>query len=231
MGDWAKRWIFWNNISWPGCKWSSLNSLGSETPVSHSLLESLPFPFSAPAPSLTPLSGVISKVLFWEAGQKGGICLEQYQFYKLQMVQFECPRVRSPQVSLTFIEFPFPIFSPCSFPPSSLWGNKKLFIMGGWAKNWQFFLTISVQQVANGPVWMPQGQKTIGVIQLFGLLPFLLCSRARSLLAWVASRDPVNMQQTVIRTSNGGWKFQSVIRKPFGSCLIFKPQPFNLNLT
>ena len=50
--------------------------------------------------------------------------LEQYQLTRLQMVQFEFPRVRNPCVSLTFGEFTFPIFSPCSFPHSSLWGNK-----------------------------------------------------------------------------------------------------------
>ena len=31
------------------------------------------------------------------------------------MVQFECLKVRNSLVSSTFEEFPFPIFSPCSF--------------------------------------------------------------------------------------------------------------------
>ena len=43
----------------------------------------------------------------------------------LQMVQFGGPRVRDPCVSSTFREFLFPIFNPCSFLPSSLWGDKK----------------------------------------------------------------------------------------------------------
>ena len=44
----------------------------------------------------------------------------QNQLYPLQMVQFECPGVRNPLVSSTFEDFPFPIFSPCSFLPSFL---------------------------------------------------------------------------------------------------------------
>ena len=44
--------------------------LGSETPVSYSLLESSLFPFSAPAPSLSLLSGVIRNGLLWETGKK-----------------------------------------------------------------------------------------------------------------------------------------------------------------
>ena len=42
-----------------------------------------------------------------------------------------------------------------SFLPSYLWGNNNWFIMGGWVKSWKYFGTKSVQQAANGPVWMP----------------------------------------------------------------------------
>ena len=45
--------IFWSKISSTGCKGSSLNDPGTETPVSHSLLEESLFSFPA------PLSGVI----------------------------------------------------------------------------------------------------------------------------------------------------------------------------
>ena len=62
--------ISWNKISFTGCQWSSLNAPGSGTPVSHSLLKSSLFPFSAPAPSFLPLSGVLRKGLLWEAGKK-----------------------------------------------------------------------------------------------------------------------------------------------------------------
>ena len=57
--------------------------------------------------------------------------LDQNQLEMLQMVQFECPRITHPLVSFTFEEFSFPIFSSCCFPPSSLWGIKNWFIMGG----------------------------------------------------------------------------------------------------
>ena len=58
-----------NKISLTGCKWSSLNAPRSETPVSHSFLESSLFQFSAPAPSFLPFSGVIRiNGLLWEAG-------------------------------------------------------------------------------------------------------------------------------------------------------------------
>ena len=39
--------------------------------------------------------------------------MEQNHFYRLQIVQFECPKVRNPYVSFTYGEFPFPVFSPC----------------------------------------------------------------------------------------------------------------------
>ena len=57
--------------------------------------------------------------------------LDQNQLKMLQMVQFECPRITHPLVSFTFEEFSFLIFSSCCFPPSSLWGIKNWFIMGG----------------------------------------------------------------------------------------------------
>ena len=58
---------------------------------------------------------------------------------RLKMVRFECPRVTHPSVSSTYEGFPFPIFFPCSFLPSSLPIIKKWFIMGGWVKRWTYF--------------------------------------------------------------------------------------------
>ena len=40
-----KMQIFLNKMGWKGCKWSSLNAPGTETPLSHSVLELEEFPF------------------------------------------------------------------------------------------------------------------------------------------------------------------------------------------
>ena len=66
---------------------------------------------------------------------------EQNWLNRLQMVQFECPRHSKPCVLLRLGEFPFPIFCPCSFLPSSLHNITKWFIIGGWVKSWNFFET------------------------------------------------------------------------------------------
>ena len=111
MGGCVKRWtFFWNKISLKDWKRSSLHAPGSGTPVSHSVLEISLFSFSAPAPSFLPLSGVIRNGSPQYKGLDVGNILEQKQFNRLQMVQFECPRVRKFLVSSTFDEFPFPIF-------------------------------------------------------------------------------------------------------------------------
>ena len=73
--------------------------------MSHSLLGSSLFPFSAPGPSLPLLCGVIRNGSLWEAGQKGGNFLVHYQLTRLQMVQLECPRVRHPLMSSTYKVF------------------------------------------------------------------------------------------------------------------------------
>ena len=59
---------FWSKTTITGCKWASLNAPRSEISVSHLLLESSLFPFSAPASSLLHLSAVLRHGLLWEAG-------------------------------------------------------------------------------------------------------------------------------------------------------------------
>ena len=92
---------FWDKISLTGCQWSNLNAPGSETPVSQSLLEESIFPFPASAPSYFLFSGVIRNGSPQYKGQEDGQISEQNQFNRLQMVQFECSRVRNPCVSFT----------------------------------------------------------------------------------------------------------------------------------
>ena len=43
--------------------------------------------------------------------------------------------------------------------------------MGGYVKRWKFVGTKSVLQAANGPVWLPQGQKPLCLIHFWGV-PF-----------------------------------------------------------
>ena len=87
---------------------------------------------------------------------------EQKWPYRLQIVQFECPRHSNPHVSLRLGEFQFPIISR----PLSCMGNKKWFIIGGWVKRWKTIGTKSVEQVANGPFLMLPGQKLLCLIHL-----------------------------------------------------------------
>ena len=70
----------WNKCGLTGCKWSSLNAPGTETPLSHSVLEleQLPFPHYWP-------SGVIRIGSQYE-GEKYGKFSEQNMLKRLQMV-------------------------------------------------------------------------------------------------------------------------------------------------
>ena len=62
----------------------------------------IPFsPFSAPAASSLPLSGVIRNGSPQYGRKEGGKFSEQNLFNRLQMVQFECPRVIHILVSCT----------------------------------------------------------------------------------------------------------------------------------
>ena len=133
----ARMWIFFATKSvWQdaiGPIW--MPRVGA--PVSHPL-----FPFSDPPPSSLP--SILKKWFIMGGGfVKGGFSLPPNQFNRLQMVQFECTRVRNLCLSPTFGEIPFPIFSPCSFLPSSLPSLKKFFIMGGCVKGGHFCNQIS----------------------------------------------------------------------------------------
>ena len=58
----------------------------------------IPFPpFSAPAASSLPPSGVIRNGSPQYKGQEGKTFLEQNQLNELQMVQFECPSTETPE--------------------------------------------------------------------------------------------------------------------------------------
>ena len=116
---------FWDKISSTGFKWSNLNAPSTETPVSHSLLSDSLFPIFSSC-SFLPSSLCsnkkrelpVRKVGRWKnVGTK--------QLNRLEMVQFECPKYRNPCVLFILSGSLFPIFSSCSFHPSSLYSNKK----------------------------------------------------------------------------------------------------------
>ena len=117
---------FGDKISLTGCKRSSLNSPGTETPVFHPVWVNSLSSFSA-----FPFSGVIRigiLGLLWEACSKDSKIWGQNQLNRQQMVQFVCPRHWNPCVSSSLGEFPFLIFC---LP--FLWGIKNWhigFIMG-----------------------------------------------------------------------------------------------------
>ena len=114
--------IILNKISLTGCKWSSLNAQGSETPVSHSFLENSILPFPAPAASSPPLSAVIRVPVRIESQLDRDVS-------RLTVLG------RNGQVKHAMIS-----------PKLSL-----RFIMGGWVKRRIFFKRRSVYQAANGP--------------------------------------------------------------------------------
>ena len=128
---------FWGKISLIGCNLSILNAPGTETPVSHPIWGDSLVPFSAPAASFLPLSGVIKNWTSQYKRKKGGEIFERNMLNRLKMAQFECPKVRNPCVSFTYGDIPLPMFSSAaSFLPLSLSLPiiKKWFIMGGWGK-------------------------------------------------------------------------------------------------
>ena len=82
-------------------------------------------------PSFRPTFGGNKKGFIMGSWVKRWKCMEQNKFNRLQMVQFECPRITNPCVSFHF--------QPLVFLPSYLWGDKKWFIMGCWGKRWKLF--------------------------------------------------------------------------------------------
>ena len=110
---------FWKKISLTGCKWSSFNALGTETPVSHSLLGTWIFFVMS-----SFLSGVIRNWTPQYKDQEGEKIMEQNKLNRLQMVRFECPKYRQTSLCLnhccqTVGWIPFLISSP------SLWGHPR----------------------------------------------------------------------------------------------------------
>ena len=100
--------IFQNKSGLKGCKWSSLNAPGAETPES--------YPFLSESFSL----------IFSLRGNKKANSLNTFlrlsPLSRLQIVQFACAKVINLCLSFSFEDFPFPIFgqmtvSPLSSPP------------------------------------------------------------------------------------------------------------------
>ena len=65
----------------------------------------------------------------------------------------------------------FPLFCPCSFLSSPLWGNKKLDLPEWMLKRLTFFRTKSAQQALNVPIWLPHVQKPL-CLNHFWVIPF-----------------------------------------------------------
>ena len=84
------------------------------------------FSFSALAVSSLPLSGVIMNWTSQYERLKGGNFLQQNQFNRLQMVQFECPKYRIPESHSILGDSFFPFSAPAA---SSL-------LLSGVIRNW-----------------------------------------------------------------------------------------------
>ena len=121
---------FGNKINLSGCKWSNLNTLGTETPVSHSLLSDSLFPYFQPLlpPSVLPLFGVIRN---WTShfpsmkGRKVDNFWNKFRLTGCKWSNLNAPGTETPVSHSLLCESLFPISSPCCFLSSSLWGNKK----------------------------------------------------------------------------------------------------------
>ena len=74
---------------------------------------------------------------------------------------FLCRRAETPVSHSLLGESLFPIFSPCCFLSSSLWGNKKLDLPVWKVKKWKIFGTKWAQQALNVQIWIPQIQKPL----------------------------------------------------------------------
>ena len=76
------------------------------------------------------------------------------------------PQVLKPLCLIHFSRVPL-----SHFQPSSLWGNKRWFIMGGWVKRWKHFGKKPARQAENVPLWMPQVLQPLCLID-FSRIPF-----------------------------------------------------------
>ena len=99
---------FWNKIRLTGCIWSSLNALGSETPVSHLLLGDSIFAIFFPCSFLPSWGNKELDLPVWKVK-----ILEQNQLNRLQMVQYECSKVTH-QLVFSLVSFvgTYPLLCP-----------------------------------------------------------------------------------------------------------------------
>ena len=76
---------FWTKISLTGCKWSSLNAQGTETPVSHPFWgDSLFLIFPVTAATAAPLRLDYPTVVFWSEGARSILFPHAYFFLKIE---------------------------------------------------------------------------------------------------------------------------------------------------
>ena len=161
---------FWDKISWTGCKWSSLNAPSTEIPVSHPLLSESLFPIFCPCCCFLSSSLWGNKKLdlsVWKV--KNSILFGTKSAEQAASGPVLMPQVHKP--SSTFGWILSPMFCPCCFLFSSLWGNKELDLPEWMVKSLKIFGTKSAEQAASGPVWMPQVQKFLCLIH-FWVNPF-----------------------------------------------------------
>ena len=81
------------------------------------------------------------------------------------------PLGQKPLGLILFWRVPFSHFRPLLLPSFLSPHNKEMVYYGGWGKRWKYFGRKWAEQVANGPVGMPLGQKPLGVIH-FWRVPF-----------------------------------------------------------
>ena len=116
--------------------------------------------------------------------------------------------------------------------------------MGSWVKRWKFIGTKSAWQAANSPVWMPQGQKPLCLIQLWRepffhfqpllLPPYSLC-RIKNLVimgGWVKRWNLLNkISLTGCKCSNLNGPGSGMIPLVSSTFRFTRVPPFSLSET